>query len=148
MVKGTAPVKKYGETLLKDHGDGDKDLTAFAKKKGLAKIPADVPMNDAEKKDHEAMMAKMADLKKLRGAEFDRQFLMMMQEGHDKELVRLDGMMPGIKDTDLATKMKDLRPVLQRHADTARDLQKNAPTASVTPDKSTDKPMTKPAPMK
>src|SRR3954471_17896172 len=108
QTKGTAPVKKYGQKLQKDHADGDKDLTAFAKKKGMATIPADAPTTDAEKKEHEDAMAKMADLKKLKGAEFDRQFLMMMQTDHDKKIVKLDGMMPGIKDTDLATKMKDL----------------------------------------
>jgi uncharacterized protein (DUF305 family) len=135
-AKGTAGVKKYGEMLVKDHTDGDKDLVAFAKSKGIAKIPADVPPTEAEKKEHQEMMAKMKALKTVKnGAEFDRQFLAMMQADHDKEIAKLDAALPGIKDADLAIKMKDLRPVLQRHSDTARELAKNAPTASVAPGK-------------
>jgi putative membrane protein len=129
-AKATGGVRTYGQTLMKDHRDGDKDLVAFAKKKGVTTIPVDVPPTEADKKEHADMMAKMAELKKLKGAEFDRQFLMMMADGHDKEIAKLDAALPNIKDVDLASKMRDLRPVLQRHADTARDLQKNAPTAS------------------
>ena len=131
-TKGTAAVKKYGEMLVTDHTTGDKDLVAFAKTKGITKIPADVPASEAERKQHEDMMAKMKALKAMKGgAEFDREFLATMQVGHDTEVMKLDAALPGIKDADLAIKMKDLRPVLQRHADTARDLNKNAPTAAV-----------------
>ncbi|CAN5914960.1 hypothetical protein BH11MYX3_BH11MYX3_29660 [soil metagenome] len=129
--RGGADVKKYGQTLVTDHTASDKDLTAFAKTKGVAKIPTDVPMSDTEKQDMKDGMTKMGELKRMKGAEFDRQFLMMMTTDHDKEIARLDAALPGIKDADLAMKMKDLRPVLQRHADTARELSKQAPTASL-----------------
>jgi len=127
---GGDAVKKYGAALVKDHTDGDKDLTAFAKTKGVAKIPADVPPTEAAKKEMADDMAKMAELKKKKGAEFDREFLMMMTAGHDKELGKLTAAIPAIQDADLTAKMKDLQPVLQRHADTARELAKAAPTAS------------------
>jgi putative membrane protein len=127
--KGTPPVKQYGQMLQRDHQDADKDLTAFAKTRGIANIPADVAPTEAAKKDHAEMMAKMAELKKVSGAEFDRQFLMMMVNGHDAEIGRLTAAIPTIKDQELATKMTDIKPILQRHADAARELQKNAPTA-------------------
>jgi putative membrane protein len=126
----SAGVKKYGADLVKDHGTGDKDLVAFAAARGVAKIPADVPPNEAAKKEHDEMMAKMAELKKLKGADFDRQFLTLMEAGHTSELGKLKTATPNIKDTDLRAKMTDLQPVLQRHADTARDLLKAAPAAS------------------
>ncbi len=129
-AKATGGVRTYGQSLMKDHQDGDKNLVAFAKKKGITTIPADVPATEADKKEMAATMTKMADLKKLKGAEFERQFLIMMQDGHDKELAKLDAALPNIKDVVLAANLRDLRPVLQRHADTARDLMKNAPTAS------------------
>jgi putative membrane protein len=130
-AKGSAAVKKYGAELQKDHMDGDKDLTAFAKAHGVAKIPADVAPTEAGKKDKADMDAKVASLKKMKaGAEFDKQFLDLMVMGHDTEIARLDTAIPMIKDNDLQSKMKDLRPVLQRHADTARELQKQTPTAS------------------
>ena len=136
-AKGSASVRKYAQMLMKDHRDGDKDLIAFAKKKGLAVIPADAPATEADKKEMADMMVKMTELKKLKGAEFDRQFLIMMVDGHDKEIVKLDAAMPNIKDADLAAKMRDKRVVLQRHADSARELQKNAPTAAKTDVKDT-----------
>ncbi|MBA3458466.1 MAG: DUF4142 domain-containing protein [Deltaproteobacteria bacterium] len=134
-VKGTAGVKKYGEMLVKDHTVADKDLVVFAKSKGIAKIPADVPPTEAEKKEHAETMAKMKALKTMKGAAFDREFLAMMQVGHDTEVMKLDAALPGIKDADLAMKMQDFRPVLQRHADTARELNKDVPAVSIAPDK-------------
>jgi putative membrane protein len=132
--KGSAAVKKYGDELLTDHTNGDKDLTAFAKTKGLNKIPSDTPPTEAAKKEQAEMNTKIADLMKMKaGAEFDKQFLNMMVMGHDTEIARLDAAIPMIKDVDLSSKMKDLKPVLQRHADTARELQKSAPTASAEP---------------
>jgi putative membrane protein len=116
-------VKSYGATLIKDHTDGDKDLSAFARTRGLAAIPAD------DGASHADMKAKMAELQKLKGPEFDRQFLTMMQADHQTEIAKLTTAMPNIKDKELQTKMKDLQPVLQRHADAARDLLKATPTA-------------------
>src|SRR3569832_2782378 len=39
QANGSAAVKKYGATLVKDHTQGDKDITALAKKKGISTIP-------------------------------------------------------------------------------------------------------------
>jgi putative membrane protein len=127
---GSDGIKKYGAMLVKDHSDGDKDLIAFAKTRGVSPIPPDVPSTDAAKREHDDMMKKMSDLKKLKGAEFDRQFLTTMEAAHRAELAKLAAATPSIKDPELKTKMTDLQPVLQRHADTAHDLLKATPTAS------------------
>jgi putative membrane protein len=130
---GTTAVKNYGATLVTDHQSADKDLTTFAKSHKLATIPADKPQTDADKQDHKDMQSKMANLKNLKGADFDREFLNMMATGHDKELANIDTAIGGATDADLQTLLKGVKPVLQRHADQARDLQKNAPQASSTP---------------
>lgn len=49
---GTAKVKTYGAMLVKDHTAANKQVKALAKKKGIAKIPAEVPLTDIEKKEH------------------------------------------------------------------------------------------------
>lgn len=126
---GTAVVKSYGETLEKDHQSADKDLTAFAKQHKLAAIPADKPASDADRQEHKDMMQQMARLKMLKGAEFDRELLNMMVSGHDKELARIDVSISSASDTDLQNMLEAVKPVLQRHADQARDLQKG-PQAS------------------
>jgi putative membrane protein len=133
---GTTAVKNYGATLVTDHQSADKDLTTFAKSHKLATIPADKPQTDADKQDQKDMQSKMANLKNLKGAEFDREFLNMMATGHDKELANIDTAIGGATDPDLQTLLKSVKPVLQRHADQARDLQKNAPQASSTSSKS------------
>jgi len=126
---GTASVKNYGSNLVTDHQMADKDLTAFAKSHKLATIPADKPESDADKQEAKEMATQAAHLKMLKGADFDREFLSMMATGHDKELAKIDVSMGAATDPDLQSMLKAVKPVLQRHADQARDLQKN-PQAS------------------
>jgi putative membrane protein len=121
---GTAPVKKYGAMLIKDHSQSDKDLTALAKKQGLAKLPPYVPTNDAEKAEHKTQMEAMANLKKIKGADFDREFLRMMVEGHEKELTKSDAFIASTSDPALKTFLETRKTSLQRHADAAKELQK------------------------
>jgi len=127
---GTTAVKNYGATLVTDHQSADKDLAAFATSHKLATIPADKPQADADKQEEKDMGSQMMKLKTLKGADFDREFLNMMAAGHEKELAKIDVAIGGATDPDLQTMLKSVKPVLQRHADQARDLQKNAPQAS------------------
>ena len=126
---GSANVKDYAKTLLSDHQSADKDLTAFAKTHKLMAIPADKPMTDADRQDDKDMTTAMAHLKTLKGAEFDKEYLNMMVTGHDKELTKIDVAISGAADSDLKSMLQSVKPVLQRHADQARDLQKS-PQAS------------------
>lgn len=127
--QGTAKVKDYANTLITDHQTADKDLTAFAKAHQLATIPADKPTTDAERQDDKDMTQTMAHLKTLKGADFDKAFLNMMVSGHDKELTKIDVSISSTSDQDLKSMLQNVKPVLQRHADQARDLLKN-PQAS------------------
>jgi putative membrane protein len=126
----SAGVKSYGETLVTDHTSADKDLTALAKKHGLSSIPADKPMTDADRQDDKDMTASIAHLKMLKGPDFDKEFLNMMVTGHDKELTKIDPALSAAVDPELQAMLKTVKPMLQRHADQARDLQKNLQTPS------------------
>jgi putative membrane protein len=129
LKQGTAHVKDYASTLVSDHQSADKDLTAFAKAHKLAAIPADKPATDADRQDDKDMTTAMAHLKTLKGAEFDKAYLNMMVSGHDKELTKIDVSISSAGDPDLKSLLQSVKPVLQRHADQARDLQKS-PQAS------------------
>jgi putative membrane protein len=118
-----AGVKQYGAMLVKDHGDADKKLVTFAKKSGQ-KIPAEKPATEAEKQDKADLKAKVAKLKTLKGAEFDKLYLTMMIEGHEKELANIDAKIADVENAELADMLKAKKPVLQHHADHARELQK------------------------
>lgn len=124
-----AGVKSYGDSLVKDHTQSDKDLTAFAKAHKLAMIPMDKPATDADKQEQKDMMDQVTKLKAMKGAEFDKMFLDMMANGHDKELAKIDAAMGSVENGDLKVMLTAVKPVLQKHADTARDLQKTAPQA-------------------
>jgi putative membrane protein len=135
---GTPRIKDYASTLVTDHQSSDKDLTAFAKTHKLAAIPADKPMTDADRQDDKDMTTSMARIKTLKGAEFDKEYLNMMVSGHDKELTKIDTAVSSAGDPDLQAMLKSVKPVLQRHADQARDLMKS-PQAAIDPNKPIDK---------
>lgn len=119
----SADVKAYGEMLVQHHGDSAKKLKALAKKSGQ-KIPMAKPPTDIEKQEMAEAKANAAKLKKLKGADFDREYLRMMVADHEKELAKIDAKVAEVKNTELADNLKALKPVLQQHADQARELQK------------------------
>lgn len=136
--QGTAKVKDYAGALITDHQQADKDLTAFAKAHQLTTIPADKPATDADRQDDKDMTQAMAKLKTLKGADFDKAYLNMMVSGHDKELTRIDVEISSASDPDFKSLLQSVKPVLQRHADQARDLLKS-------PQASADQPAPHPA---
>jgi putative membrane protein len=132
-LKGTAAVKRYGEMLIKDHSTADKDLAAMTKKKGLTKIPADQPQTEAEKQEMKDNHDKMMSIAKLKGADFDRAYLQMMVDGHEKELAKSDDLISKASDADLKSMLESRKSTLQRHADAAKELQKGTAQASTEP---------------
>ena len=132
-IKGTAAVKRYGEMLVKEHGNADKELAAMTKKKGLAKIPAVKPETEAEKQEMKETHDKMVQVARLKGADFDRAYLQMMVEGHEKELAKSDELINKATDPDLKTMLEARKSTLTRHADAAKELQKGNAQASAEP---------------
>lgn len=133
--QGTKTVKDYASTLITDHTAVDKDLTAFAKAHQLTTIPADKPTTDADRQDDKDMTQQMARLKTLKGADFDKAYLNMMVSGHDKELTKIDVAISSTSDPDLKSMLQNVKPVLQRHADQARDLMKSPQASADDPNK-------------
>jgi putative membrane protein len=132
-VKATTAVKRYGEMMIKDHTMADKELAAMAKKKGVAKIPAPQPTTEVEKAEMKTMMDDVAALKKMKGADYDKEYLRLMVDGHEKELAKSDVFISTAQDADLKTALEARKTVLQRHADAAKELQKGNAQASATP---------------
>lgn len=129
QTKGSTPaVKAYGQTLVRDHTSADKDMLAFAKKNKTT-IPMFKPTDEADQKDMKDDKDMAAHIKTLKGADFDKEFLSMMVAGHEKVLAKLDSSMGSIQNDDLKTMLQNVKPTIQKHADTARDLQKTNPQA-------------------
>ncbi|CAN5883891.1 hypothetical protein BH11MYX2_BH11MYX2_12470 [soil metagenome] len=129
--KGSADVKKYGATLVKDHTDNNTKLVALAKKNGLAKIAMELPTSDAEKADAKGMTGEMAKLKTLKGSAFDKQLLTMAVGGHDKTLAELTAAGTLVTNADLKAHIDATKPVVSAHADTARELSTKAVAPSM-----------------
>jgi putative membrane protein len=116
-------VKDYGDMLVKDHTESNEKLAALAKRTGQ-RIPAVKPANEVEKQDKVAAKATAAKLKQLEGEVFDREFLRTMVTDHERELAKIDSKLADVQHAELADMIRAERPVLQHHADRARELQK------------------------
>ena len=117
---GTAQVKTYGQMLVKDHTSLDAKVVAFAKKHKLTPIPADASLSAADKTEMDTEVGK---LKTLKGTAFDQELLPMMQKAHDAELAKADANLAIANDAELKSMLEGAKPVLQKHADEARNLQ-------------------------
>jgi putative membrane protein len=124
----TQGVKDYGKMLVKDHQSADKDLMALAKKNN-AKIPMYKPTDEADQKQMKDDKQMAAHVKTLKGEAFDKAFLNMAVEDHERVLAKVDTLSGSTESPELQTYLKDLKPALQKHADQARDLQKGQPQA-------------------
>ncbi len=125
---GSQAVKQYGEMLVTDHQANDKKIKSLAQMHGQ-RVPMAKPKTDMEKQEMAQAKQHASALKKLKGADFDREYLRMMVEDHDKELAKIDTNIEQAQNDQVADLLRDTKPVLQRHADQARELQKNSAQA-------------------
>jgi putative membrane protein len=121
-------VKNYGAMLVRDHTANDRKLMALAKAHN-ATLPAET-LSAADRDAMQQMQDDIARIKTASGADFERQFLAFSVSGHEQELSRIDASITQTTAPDLKTFLEDTKPVLQRHADDARELAKSATQAS------------------
>jgi putative membrane protein len=114
-------VKSYGEMLVRDHSDFDQKLLALAKKTGQ-QIPAQ-PALEAEKAKLARAKKSADEIKQLKAAGFDREYMRFMVEDHHHTLADLDRHLAQVKNAELAGMLRDVKPVLQRHHDRAKEVQ-------------------------
>ena len=127
---GGPAIKKYGDMLVTDHTAADKQLVGFAKQHGLTLIPLEMPQNDIAKQALQDSLDAMSRLKQLDGAAFDRELITTEITDHDKEVGRIAVDMVAARNVQLADVLRNIKPVLRRHGDAARELQRGQPTAS------------------
>jgi putative membrane protein len=105
-------VKDFAALMIKDHGAANKELMGIAEKKSVT-VPASLPA--AEQQHLDAM-------KKMSGAEFDKHYMGMMVQDHDKTISLFQA---GSKNSDaevsgFATKTL---PIIEGHAKMATEIQ-------------------------
>jgi putative membrane protein len=121
LDKAESPkVKAYARKLLTDHQAADKKLMAYVDKKSLdrskveqtATGPAATPSSDDA---HKRLMSAT-------GADFDREFVNMMLDEHDKAIDLVKSSKDAVTDRQLRALLGSVLPKLEQHRKMARDL--------------------------
>ena len=109
----SADVKKFGQRMVTDHSKANAELKKLAASKGIT-LPTEM---NAEQ------MAEHAKLAKLSGAEFDREYMTLMVEDHDKDVAAfLDEAKDG-SDPDIKSFAAKTLPTLQEHQRMAKEIK-------------------------
>ncbi len=115
-------VKDYAQMLVDDHTKALNDLVDLMNKKGMAQP------NGLPKVEHDAMNK----LNGLSGADFDREFINMMVEDHQKAVSEFRQEKDMAQDKDVKSYADNVLPVLEKHLQKAQELQRNLASSSQT----------------
>ncbi len=107
-------VKKFGERLVTDHTRLDKELQPLASKKGFT-LPQQLD-------EHHRQLAER--LGKLKGAEFDREFIKAMVSGHEKAIEKFEAEAKDGHDPDVRNWASQSIKGLREHLEKAREIEK------------------------
>lgn len=107
-----ADVRRFGERMVTDHSKANSDLKELATSKNVT-VPAEP---SAEQK------ADIDKLSKLSGPAFDREYMKMMVEDHDKDVKAFQDQANGASDADVKSFASKTLPTLQEHQKMAHDI--------------------------
>jgi putative membrane protein len=111
--RGTSPsVREYGQHMIDEHADACRKVEDVARELNIAlpaKPVADAKRNDMEKKDS------LAKLRTLQGAEFDREFARMMEQGHEDLIQKVEDAREDVRDSRVRALLDEILPVLREH---------------------------------
>lgn len=106
----TSGVRQFGADLVKDHSAADGELVVLAAKLSVV-LPA-----------ASTAPAGLDELGELAGRAFDKAFVRMMVEDHEKAVARVGGALPTVKNGQLSAYLQKLLPILEQHRATATAL--------------------------
>ena len=109
----SADVKAFAQRMVRDHSKANAELKSLASKKRVALPEA---MTDEQK-------AEKAKLQKLSGADFDREYMSMMVEDHDKDVAAFQDKSSSANDADLRALVSKTLPILQEHQRLAHEIK-------------------------
>ena len=118
--KATSPeVKKFAQTMVTDHTGVNKQAVDLATKLGVK--PED---NDTAKSLASGGQANLANLKTLKGKEFDKAYIDHEVAYHQAVLDAVDKtLVPGAKNEELKALLVKVRPAFVAHLDHAKMVQ-------------------------
>ena len=112
-------VQQFAQQMITDHSAVNKQAGALAKKLGVK--PED---NDTSKSLKKGASENMANLKKLKGAEFDKAYVDHEVAYHQAVLDAIDKtLIPSAQNAELKGLIEKVRPAIQAHLDHAKHIQ-------------------------
>ncbi len=105
-------VKDFGSMMVTDHTKANDELKALANEQNIA-IPATV--SDKQQKN-------IDDLKKKKGAEFDKDYMKMMVDDHKSDIDDFQKAGKDLTDSTIRDFAVRTLPVLQKHLDSAQAI--------------------------
>lgn len=113
LRKSTNPaVKKFGQTMINDHGKTLEQLKAIASRKGLT-LPGS-PEGDVK--------ATIARLAKLSGNQFDNAYMAEMLKNHKKDIEEFREISSASRDNDIKSFAHQTLPTLKNHLKQAESI--------------------------
>jgi len=105
-------VKAFGAMMVKDHSKANKELMTIATSKTIS-IPGKV---SEEHQNH------IDEMKKLKGADFDKHYMDMMVNDHKEDIDLFETASKNIEDQDLKAFALKTLPILNMHLDSAKAI--------------------------
>jgi predicted outer membrane protein len=108
-----ADVKAFGQRMVTDHSKANSELKRLASHKGMS-LPAALT---------DDLKAEKTKLEALSGADFDREYMSMMADDHDKDVAAFQSQATNASDPDLKAFVTKTLPTLQEHQRMAHDIK-------------------------
>ncbi len=112
---GHPRVKAFADMMVQDHTNANNELKGFASSRGLT-IPQDSLMMK-----HKSMLDEM---RKMTGKAFDKHYINMMMNDHNKDIRAFEKASNNCKDADLKAWAAKTLPTLRKHKDSVQALSK------------------------
>lgn len=106
-------VKAFATMMVNDHSKANDELKALASQKGIT-LPAEL---STETKKH------IEDLGKKTGKDFDKDYMSMMVDDHDKDVSKFEKAPDDVTDQELKTWAANTLPTLKAHQDSAKAIK-------------------------
>ncbi|HEV7745215.1 MAG TPA: DUF4142 domain-containing protein [Pyrinomonadaceae bacterium] len=100
-----AKVKRFGQRMVRDHSKANAELKQLAMRKGVT-LPTELPQEQMSEKEK---------LSNFSGADFDREYMMMMVADHDKDVTAFEEKSSNAADPDLKKFVTKTLPTLKVH---------------------------------
>jgi putative membrane protein len=117
QTRASSPaVKRFGEMMVRDHTEGEKELRGLAAAKRI--ILPDTISNEQKKTDDE--------LQKKTGHAFDKAYVDLMVKDHKEDIDEFQKASQNANDPDIKALAAKLLPTLQMHLDSVQVLKKRS----------------------